>query len=181
MSIRTERWVTGSVITSPAPPTPYTGPLAYRWGLRLSVAISSCTIAIGSPQPHIVSTRLRSCPCGRGGAGGTWPAAMRSVQSANRPSARSRPMRFNPAFMLGPLRPTWTRWSQASRVESKSSMSSIGISRVATLPIWWQSWQPSLSRSTHSAWCRIARPMPLPSGPVPGNSLAAGTSSSEYQ
>ena len=90
-------------------------------------------------------------------------------------------MRFSPALMLGPLRPTCTRCSQASRVESKSSRSSIGISRVAMLPIWWQSWQPSLSRSTHSAWCRMRSLMPLPSGPVPGNSLSAGTSSSEYQ
>ena len=145
----------------------------------MSVAISSCTIAIGSPQPHIVITTLRSTPCGRGGSGGTSPAAMRSVQSAKSCSARSRPIRFSPLFMLGPLRPTCTRWSQAATVESKSSTSIIGISRVAMLPIWWQSWQPSFSRSTHSAWCRMPRLMPLPLGPVPGNSSAAGTSSSE--
>ena len=36
-------------------------------------------------------TTLRSMPCGRGGAGGTSPAAMRSVQSANIASARSVP------------------------------------------------------------------------------------------
>ena len=45
----------------------------------------------------------------RRGSGGTSPAAMRSVQSAKSCSARSRPIRLRPLFMLGPLRPTWTR------------------------------------------------------------------------
>ena len=35
--------------------------------------------------------------------------------------------------------------------------------------------------STHAAWLFIAGEMPLPSGPVPGNSLGAGGSISEYQ
>ena len=55
------------------------------------------------------------------------------------------------------------------------------MSNVNRLPIWWQSWQPCLVTSTQAAWLRSAGGMPLPSGPVPGNSSGAGGSSSEYQ
>ena len=122
---------------------------------------------------------MRSTPAGRGGTGGSSPSAMRSVQSANIPRARSRPKRFIPAFIEAPRCPVCTRWSQAARAESKSS--SWSISRVMRLPSWWQSWQPCFMRSTHRAWLVIPGEMPLPSGPVPGNSLPSGTSIREYQ
>ena len=46
---------------------------ALRRGLRRSVETSSCRYAFGSAQSHSVMTRLRSMPCGRGGAGGISP------------------------------------------------------------------------------------------------------------
>ena len=82
--------------------TPYSGPLALTRGLRLSVAISSCTKATLSPQFHIVMTTLRSTPCGRGGAGGASPAAMRSVQSTSMSRARPRPKRVMKLFISDP-------------------------------------------------------------------------------
>ncbi len=129
----------------------------------------------------MLRTRPRSRPRGRGGTGGSSPAAIRSLQSAYNRSARGRPIRLISAAIAGPAPPARMRYSQASTDESKSSRSSIGISRVALFPSWWQSWQPSFSRSTQSAWVRMATPMPLPRGPVPGKSPAGGTSSSEYQ
>ena len=64
----------------------------WRWtvGFRLSVDTSSWRYAFGSAQSHWVMTTLRSTPRGRGGAGGTAPATIRSVQSANILSAARR-------------------------------------------------------------------------------------------
>ena len=104
---------------------------------------------------------------------------MRSVQSANISSARCRPKRLIAALIWLPRCPVWTRWSQAATVESNSSRCC--TTRVAVLPSWWQSWQPCFMMSSQAAWlCRFSE-MPFPSGPVPGNSLAAGGSISEYQ
>src|SRR5690606_2863491 len=65
-----------STVILPCPlDTAYTGPFALTVGLRLSVVISSCMYDVGVPQSHIVITTLRSMPCGRGGAGGSSPAA----------------------------------------------------------------------------------------------------------
>ena len=49
------------------------------------------------------------------------------------------------------------------------------------VPSWWHSWHPCFMRSTHLAWLVIVGEIPLPSGPVAGNSLSSGTSISEYQ
>ena len=104
-------------------------------GLRLSLAISSCRYAFGSAQSHIVTTTLRSRPCGRGGAAaGSSPPAMRSVQSAHIASARCRPTCVKRALMPPPAWPDWMRRSHAAREVSNVPRFS-GISRVALLPI----------------------------------------------
>jgi hypothetical protein len=83
-------------------------------------------------------TMLRSTPCGRGGCvAGNSPPAMRSVQSANRLSARlvsSRPMLLT---MLVIAWPDWMRRSHAS-IELSKCPSSLGMVRVALSPSWWQ-------------------------------------------
>ena len=57
-----------------------------------------------------------------------------------------------------------------------------GNSRVALLPIEWQPQQlPVFMPRTHSAWLFISGGMPLPDGPVPGNSLLSGTCIKENQ
>ncbi len=82
--------------------------------LRLSDAISSWRYAFGSAQSHIVTTTLRSRPCGRGGAdAGSSPLAIRSVQSAYIVSARSRPTCVNRVSMPAPACPDCTRRSHA--------------------------------------------------------------------
>ena len=94
------------------------GPLAFTRGLRLSVDASSWILPISSVHSHWVSTRLRSSPRGRGGAGGTSPLAMRSLQSANMRSPRSRPKRDIHMLISAPRCPIRTRASQASTAES---------------------------------------------------------------
>src|SRR5438105_2659708 len=61
-----------------------------------------------------VTTRLRSTPPGRGGAGGTSPLAMRSVQSAYVFSERSFPCVLSTAYMELPRTPVPRRHSHAS-------------------------------------------------------------------
>src|ERR1700680_3011451 len=90
-------------------------PFAFRVGVRSSVAATSLRRLVGVAQSHIEITRLRSRPEGRGGAFGYAPAAMRSVQSAY--ALRCAPMRLKLALMPGPLGPTVTWGSQASRLE----------------------------------------------------------------
>ena len=92
--------------------------------------------------------------------------------------ARSGPKPVMKLFMRAPRWPRSTRSAQAERAESNASTS--GTSRVRSLPTWWQRWQP-LRLLIHSAWLRISGLMPLPSGPVPGNSCAAGRSMSDSQ
>src|SRR5437588_9356199 len=126
-------------------------------------------------------TTLRSTPCGRGGAGGTSPAAIRLVQSPNIASVRSFPILLTPPIMPPPACPDWMRRSQALDGESKLP-SAAGISRVALLPSWWHDQQLSvLIISMNWACDFIFGEMPFPPGPVPGNSLLSGTLSSEYQ
>ena len=98
--------------------TPYTLPLGYNIGFRLSVATSSWINPRGVDHPHCVSTTLRSTPAGRGGSSGTSPAMIRSVQPAYIWTARSWPMRSSPLVMLAPLPPICTRLFHASCVES---------------------------------------------------------------
>jgi hypothetical protein len=81
-----------------------------------------------------VITTFRSAPCGRGGAGGSSPAAMRSVQSANMASARGAPNTASSLAMSPPAWPDWMRRIHASREDLKTP-SSVGISRVALFPI----------------------------------------------
>ena len=134
---------------------------------------------VSTPQSHSVTTTFCSRPSGRGGASGIAPLAMRSLQSANIWSAGSRPNRFMALLIWLPRWPVVTRWSHAATVESNSSRSC--TTRVAVLPSWWQSWQPCFMLSTQCDWVRMLGLMPLPLFPVPGNSLAAGGSISEYQ
>jgi hypothetical protein len=55
-------------------------------------------------------------------------------------------------------------------------------SRVPLLPIWWQPRQALFfTNRTYSAWLLKLGLIPFPCGPVPGNSLSAGTWSSENQ
>ena len=83
--------------------------------------------------------------------------------------------------MLGPAWPDWMRRSHAASEEGKVPRAA-GISRVALLPSWWHDSQLSvLTRSTHCPCVTMFGLMPLPSGPVPGNSLGAGTLANEYQ
>src|SRR5262245_58399235 len=77
------------------------GPFAFTRGLRLSLEIASCRYAFGVDHSHMLITTLRSRPCGRSGfAKGSSPAAMRSVQSANRASAFFGPSRPRVTAML---------------------------------------------------------------------------------
>src|SRR4029453_8103965 len=64
-----------SVLISGAPKTM---PFALTVGLRRSVTARSWRYVFASPQFHSVMTMFRSTPCGRGGAGGSSPPAMRS-------------------------------------------------------------------------------------------------------
>ena len=134
---------------------------------------------VSTPQSHSVTTTFCSSPSGRGGASGIAPSAMRSVQSANICSAGSRPNRFMALLIWLPRWPVVTRWSHAAIVESNSSRSC--TTRVAVLPSWWQSWQPCFMLSTQCDWVRMLGLIPFPLFPVPGNSLGAGGSISEYQ
>jgi hypothetical protein len=63
--------------------TPKIGPLAFTAGFRLSLATASWKYRRSSAQSHCVMTKLRSIPCGRGGAScGYSPPLIRSVQYA---------------------------------------------------------------------------------------------------
>ena len=77
--------------------------------------------------------------------------------------------------------PDWMRRAHAC-AEDGNSPSSFGIVRVALLPSWWQVKQPSvLMTSSHWPWVFRCFGKPLPSGPVPGNSLLPGILSMAYQ
>ena len=119
-------------------------------------------------------------PCGRDGAGGTSPAAIRSVQSANTASARSVPRAASRPRMFPPFCPDSSRRSHAA-TDDANVPSDAGISRVAGVPIEWQTWQFPFISPTHSSWLLMAGRMPLPVGPVLGKSLFGGTRSSESQ
>src|SRR6266436_2050717 len=124
-------------------------PFALRVGLRRSVETSSWRYAFGSAQSHSVMTTLRSRPCGRGGAGGSSPAAVRSVQSANSTIERV-PSWVAPDSLFAPACPERLRRSQAAREDSKRP-SEAGISRVALLLSWWQAQHlPYLRFRSHS-------------------------------
>ncbi len=89
-------------------------------------------------------TMLRSMPFGRGGASGTWPAAMRPPQSASASSRASRPNPLAELLMLRAfLRPA------SSRARSPR------MPRALAEPIWWQSWQLSLNWLIHRCWLRM--------------------------
>jgi hypothetical protein len=89
---------------------------------------------VGVAQSQRLTTRLRSTPWGRSGvAAGSSPAAMRSVQSAKRASARGAPSRPRLVVICVIAWPETTRRLQASTEESNWP-SSFGIVRVALLP-----------------------------------------------
>ena len=106
---------------------------------------------------------------------------MRSVQSAHSATERSAPSRLTTLTIEVIAWPAWMRRVQASRELAKSP-NSRGITRVPGVPNAWQAMQPRLFTSASQCCCvRCAGLMPLPFGPVPGNSLFAGTRSIEYQ
>ena len=84
--------------------------------------------------------------------------------------------------MPAPACPDWTRRSQAAAGEGNVP-SALEISRVARLPIWWHPVHPSVLTMfrIHSPWLFTFVEIPFPPGPVPGNSLLAGTCSSASQ
>src|SRR5258708_412043 len=130
----------------------------------------------------MVTTKLRSTPCGRVGLLlGNSPAAIRSVQSAKLRNARWVSISPMSRTMVSAAGPTWTRWLQASN--EFSNLPSAGeIVRVGLLPSWWQELQAwVLSVDSHWPWLLRLTGMPLPFGPVPGNRLLSGISSIEYQ
>ena len=132
----------------------------------------------------MVTTTLRSRPCGRGGVAlGVSPAAMRLVQSAYISSARVRPTCVKRLFMAAPAWPARTRRSHASTPFPSPARNIFGISRVALLPIWWQPAHPSTLTMfrIHSPCERIIGEMPLPLSPVPGKSLFGGICSMANQ
>ena len=120
-------------------------------------------------------------PCGRCGAGGTAPARIASVQSANIFSTRGRPKLASAAFICAPACPDCTRRSHAATVFGNGP-SAAGTSRVAFVPSAWHAVQPpDLMLRIQSPWLFMFGLMPLPLTPVPGNSCAAGTSISDSQ
>src|SRR6185295_13424946 len=106
-----------------------------------------------------------------GGASGTSPAAMRSVQSAYMANPRG-PNSASAADMPAPICPDLTRRCQAASEDEKVPRL-LGISRVALVPIVWHA--PQRIWLSQSAWLFIFSEMPLPLAPVPGNSLLSGT------
>ena len=82
--------------------------------------------------------------------------------------------------MSAPACPDSTRRCHASAADM--SCSAAGISRVAFVPRAWHAQQvPDFRVRSHSAWFLMSGEMPLPDGPVPGNSLLSGTFISENQ
>src|SRR5436190_9619165 len=101
--------------------------------MRVSPATLSERPSVGEPQSHIVMTRFRSRPAGRGGTTfGVSPAFTRSVRSA-------KAFRASPKFMKklpidGPDGPTLVRFSQAASVDAVPPDIEGRISRVALFP-----------------------------------------------
>src|SRR5688572_27963506 len=124
---------------------------------------------------------MRSMPCGREDcAKGSSQAAMRSVQSAYKPRARCEPSRSVAVIMLFIACPDAMRRAHAS-VDFMCAKS-LGMVRVPFVPRAWHDMQPlDLTVLSQCAWVAMPGWMPLPLGPEPGNSLAAGILSIEYQ
>ena len=112
---------------------------------------------------------------------GNSPFSMRVVQSPNSAVARSGPSWLRPPIIALPAWPDCTRRSHAVAGESRF-LNSAGMVRVYSLPSWWQDSQLSvLTRCIHCPCVLMFGEMPLPLGPVPGNSFFSGTFSSAYQ
>jgi len=106
---------------------------------------------------------------------------MRSLQLPNSAVARCGPSCPKPLTIALPACPDRTRRSQAFAGESKF-LNIAGIVRVYSPPSWWQDSQLSVfTRWIHCPWLFTFVEMPLPVGPVPGNSFFSGTFISEYQ
>ena len=95
-----------------------------------------------------MTTTLRSTPCGRGGAGGTSPLAIRSVQSANILSAARAADAGHERRHLAAALPHLDALSQAAVAERTCP---VGNDRVDLLPTWWQRWQPFMMLM-YSSW-----------------------------
>src|SRR2546426_10088846 len=113
---------------------PKSGPYAFTVGLRRSEAMRSCRYFFGSPHSHVVTTMLRSTPCGRVGfACGSSPLGGGSVQSAKYLNGALPRTWASGVIMLGPACPDCTRRIHAASDELKSP-SDLGIVRVACWP-----------------------------------------------
>src|ERR1700722_6853314 len=92
----------------------------------------------------------------------------------------SGPRRAIEIAMLDIAWPDWMRRSQASR-EFLNVPSLLDSVRTPFEPTAWQLWQEFFTVSIQAPWVFMKGGMPLPLGPVPGNSLSAGILSIEYQ
>src|SRR5205809_656794 len=130
---------------------------------------------------HGGSSTFSSMACGRScGSSGSSPPEVRSVQSAKRLNAASRPMCPDPVAMLGMACPDCVRRAHRWN-ELPDSWNSFGTVRMPLLPSAWHDWQAFLTVSTHCSCVFMFSLMPFPLSPVPGNSLLSGILSSEYQ
>src|SRR5690606_13270377 len=102
-------------------------------GSLRSVDTRSCRYALGSAQSHCVITTFRSTPDGRGGAGGTAPAAILSVQSANIFNTPSLPHWCIDEIIEAPAWPDCKRRCHASTDDSNSPNAGCN-SRVPFVP-----------------------------------------------
>ena len=137
-----------------------------------------------SPTSQRVATMLRSIPVGRGGAGGTSPSAMRSVQSESDFSVGSLPIWPSSEYILVPRTPTPRRHSQASVWVLSSGLAAKTCVHVARQRI------AELMAEIATRLQRIdpmvlSQSFPVPGrcrcGPVPGNRFFAGGAIIESQ
>src|SRR5439155_13646760 len=109
-------------------------PYALTVGWRRSDAIRSWRYFFGSPHSHVVTTMLRSTPCGRVGfVCGSSPFATRSVQSAKYLNGALPSAWASGPIMNGAACPDVTRRIHAASDDGKSP-SDLGIVRVESWP-----------------------------------------------
>ena len=157
--------------------TPNTGPLALTVGFRLSLATASWKYSrVVGPVPlrdddvalHALRPRRRLARILAGGD------AIGPVGKRRDHTLPAEPVEVQHTCCRRRRCRTCRRLSHASTEESKTPRL-FGISRVALLPIWWHGVHVLvLTLLIQWAWLLIASEMPLPFGPVPGNSFLSG-------